>query len=230
MKWQILDSEKASAKSHMDKDQALLQAFTQPTLHFYEWERPSATYGYFIKPEQFLDNLNLLDIAKRPTGGGIIFHLADCAFSVLIPANHPAFSINTLDNYAFVNQAVSKAIHELIGGTIPELLPIEPISQDFESSHFCMAKPTKYDVMIGGKKVGGAAQRRSVRGFLHQGTISLGMPSESLMRSILKAGSQVYECMRQNSFYLLGAHPTVNQLRQAQQDLKALLKAQLAIL
>ena len=54
-----------------------------------------------------------LHLARRPTGGGIIFHLTDFAFSVLIPANHPSFSQNTLENYALVNRPVAFAISEI---------------------------------------------------------------------------------------------------------------------
>ena len=59
-----------------------------PLLHLYQWDGPSATYGYFIDPSKYLD-LNKLRqhhvaLARRPTGGGIVFHIWDLAFSFLI--------------------------------------------------------------------------------------------------------------------------------------------------
>src|SRR5262249_49694531 len=142
-----------------------------------------ATYGHFIAPSQFL-NLSAmadlgLDLAQRPTGGGITFHLSDLAFSMLIPASHPGYSANTLANYAFINHLVAKAIKEFMHlSKEPLLLPIEPALSDPKAAHFCMAKPTKYDLMLDGRKVAGAAQRRTKFGFLHQGTISLALPDE----------------------------------------------------
>ena len=39
-----------------------------------------------------------------------------------------------------------------------------------------MAKPTPFDLVIEGKKVGGAAQRRTRKGLLHQGSLSVCPP------------------------------------------------------
>ena len=79
----------------------------------------SATFGYFVNPGKFLDLDHVrekgLNLARRPTGGGIIFHLWDMAFSVIVPAHCPEFSMNTLDNYAFVNCVVLEAVGEFAG-------------------------------------------------------------------------------------------------------------------
>jgi lipoate-protein ligase A len=63
-----------------------------------------------------------------------------------------------------------------------------------------MAKPTKYDVMWEGKKVGGGAQRRTKYGFLHQGTISLGRPDEEFLSGIL-LDKELLSSFIQNSFH-----------------------------
>ncbi len=222
--WRVLDTGPATAERNMQIDKDLLSKGEHPILHFYDWIHPSATYGYFIHPELFLKADHSLDLARRPTGGGIVFHLCDLAFSVLVPAHHPAYSLNTMDNYAFVNRAVSRAILDFLG-VQPELLPAEPLPADKASSHFCMAKPTKYDVMIAGRKVGGGAQRRTKEAFLHQGTISIGMPEEAFLHSVLKQKTQVFESMRRHSYYLLGNTWTHDQLRSAKAELRHLLAA-----
>jgi lipoate-protein ligase A len=86
-----------------------------------------------------------------------------------------------------------------------------------------MAKPTKYDVMIHGKKIGGAAQRKTRHGFLHQGSISIGFLPETYLIEVLAGGSQVLEGMRQNSFTLLGNEWSKQQLEEARQQLRILL-------
>ena len=192
---EYIDTGKRSAEENMELDCALLEDLgycSDLILHFYDWENPSATYGHFIKPEEYLQE-GKLDLAKRPTGGGIVFHVTDFAFSVLVPKDHPGYSENTLENYAFINK---KVIEALGGG---ELLPHEPEALDKASMSFCMAKPTRYDVMIEGRKVGGAAQRRTKDGYLHQGTIFLKKPSEEFLRSILLPGTRVLEGMEENS-------------------------------
>lgn len=230
MGWKCLDTGVRSAAANMELDAALLEDLKDETdsiLHLYDWETDAATYGYFIGPENFLNMENVkkhkLDLARRPTGGGIIFHNCDLAFSVLVPAGSPWFSRNPLDNYVFINQRVIWAIEQM-SGISPQLLPAEPTPLDPNCSHFCMAKPTKYDVMIQGKKIGGAAQRKTRDGFLHQGSIAIGTPSESYLEEVLVGGTQVLTAMQQNSFALLGSTWTKNELEQARSSLRALLK------
>ena len=232
MNWQLLNSGLASAEVNMALDYELLNRLSSTsnsTLHFYEWKGDCATYGYFVDPSEYLDIQRVkkcgLDLARRPTGGGIIFHLCDLAFSVLIPASHPAFSINTMDNYAFVNSAVAEAVSRFSGrhGS-PELLPCEPAPLDEAAKNFCMSKPTRYDVMLDGRKVGGGAQRRTRHGFLHQGTIALAMPSEEYLNRVLKPGTQVVEGMRRHGYSLLGSGYSRAELESARKSLRGYLQ------
>lgn len=230
MAWKHLNTGKRNAAANMALDQALLSDLKEERdsiLHLYEWEGDSATYGHFIEPEKFLNIEGVrtkgLDLAKRPTGGGIIFHLSDLAFSVLVPSSDPSFSQNPLDNYAFVNNRVREAIGKMI--QLPtELLPEESTPLDTHCKNFCMAKPTKYDVMIGGKKVGGAAQRKTRDGYLHQGSITIGLLSEEYLRDILAPETLVLDGMRQNSFSLLGDKWTKKELNEAKRELIARLQ------
>ena len=225
MRYEILITGCASAEANMARDSQLLQSLTNDPrclLHFYDWERPSATYGYFIDPA---DHLNLpgvarqgVDLARRPTGGGIIFHHCDLAFSILVPATHPGYSLNTLSNYALINHAVAEAIC-LFAKAEPDLLPLEPLSS--EAKAFCMAKPTRYDVMLERRKVGGGAQRRMRQGFLHQGTIALGLPGKEFLEDLL--GEPVISAMASNSLALLGSTYTEIELYEARQVLRQLL-------
>lgn len=209
MKWKVLDSGSHHPQYNMDLDQKLLTEISlseSPLVHFYDWEKPSLTHGYFINPSQYLTAKGLeswgIQMGRRPTGGGIVFHLTDLAFSVLIPASHPNYSINTLDNYAFVNQRVAQAILQFKKEINVTFLQTETAPMDPSSRHFCMAKPTIYDVMIEGKKVGGAAQRRTRQGFLHQGTISLAPLPEKFLHSVLKSHTVLQE-MKSHSYMLI---------------------------
>ncbi len=229
--WRILDTSLSTAAGNMQKDAEILAALRPedpPILHLYDWEAPSATYGHFIAPERFLDleaaALCGLQLAKRPTGGGIVFHVCDLAFSVLVPAGHPSYSINTLDNYCLINRAVAKTVEVFCGKNLQaSLLPSDPVAADEFSRHFCMAKPTIYDVVVDKRKIGGAAQRRTKNGFLHQGTISIAPPPEALLEKLLLPGTGVLEAMRHNSFSLLSPNWTPEQLAAARLALKTTL-------
>jgi lipoate-protein ligase A len=210
MSWNILETKAASAEENMQLDARLLENLEgqeRSILHLYEWERESATFGYFVRPEDLLDLAEVkkrgLDLARRPTGGGVVFHLWDLAFSVLVPSKSKLFSTNTLDNYNLVNRLVKEVVKEFICvseeiGLTPEDAPF----QDETCTHFCMARPTKYDVMLQGKKIAGAAQRKTKDGFLHQGTIALLRPDPELLGAVLPSEA-VRDAMMQTTFPLL---------------------------
>jgi lipoate-protein ligase A len=214
----------------MDTDARLLAEGAGPLIHHYDWQGKAATHGCFLDPYRYLcreavEKEQLL-LGKRPTGGGIIFHLTDLAFSIVVPASHPAYSCNTMENYAFVNRMVIQALQDFLGGGSPSLLPVEPEPMDRASRHFCMAKPTRYDVIIDGRKVGGAAQRRTKQGFLHQGSISIALPSQDLLESLLLPGSRVQEAMQINSFTLLKGEVSASALQDARETLRECLNRQ----
>ncbi|MCP5505298.1 MAG: hypothetical protein H7A38_00245 [Chlamydiales bacterium] len=233
--WKILETGRASAQENMALDAKLLEEMKPddaPILHLYEWEGDAATYGHFLDPKKFLDLEQAkalgLSLARRPTGGGIIFHVSDLAFSVLVPANFPHYSTNTLDNYDFINSAVKRAVNNLFEKAEDlSLLPQEPTPIDESSRHFCMAKPTIYDVMLGSRKIAGAAQRRRRQGYLHQGSISIALPKESFLSQVLLTGTQVKEAMEANTFSILGEEWTKNDLEEVRQQLKQQLQKEL---
>lgn len=185
----LINSGPQEAQVNMSQDALLLQDLEEPTLHLYDWKTPSLTYGHFITPEKHIhtDAASQLGIslAKRPTGGGIVFHIWDYAFSFLMPASHPSFSENPLDNYRFVNEVVLEVMDDFLSLSaliIPESFPISA----YDCENFCMARPTKYDVVYKGMKIAGAAQRKTKQGYLHQGTISLCKPDFAMLNQVLK--------------------------------------------
>lgn len=234
--WKIIDTGLDQAQKNMQWDAALLERADReerPILHLYEWQTPSATYGHFIDPGGYLDltraSQKRLSLAQRPTGGGIIFHLWDMAFSVLVPAHLPEYSLNTLDNYAFVNEAVLAAVSDFLQGKREDLslTPEDGSALDASCGHFCMAKPTKYDVMLQGKKVAGAAQRKTKKGFLHQGSISLVLPERDYLEAVLLPHTSVAESMQRISCPLLRTGASPREIQEAKAVLKVLLATHL---
>lgn len=229
--WNIIDTGLDSPEAIMKKDQLLLEKIgsqKSPILHFYEWNTPSITYGYFLKPEEFFSFEGLkkegISIARRPTGGGIIVHLWDFAFSALIPSSHPSFSQNTLDNYAYINSSVLSTAQEFLSQAMGfELTPEDGALLSSGCEYFCMAKPTKYDVMLNGKKIAGAAQRKTRDGLLHQGSISLMMPSQHVLETVLLPKFSVIEAMKTFTFPLLNESSCFN-LTEARMQIKEILK------
>ena len=192
----------------MDKDFALLHEMRESgnvCLHFYQWEGLALTYGHFANPEQLL-NLDFarsagVSIGRRPTGGGLILHVSDFAFSLLIPASHQSFSLNTLKNYLFVNQLIAKAIYSATAGSLAPSLYEGGQAAQGDLRSFCMADPAPYDLVDEtGKKICGGAQRKTRWGFLHQGSVSLTKPPFELVKGLVK-DEEVVEAMCDRSYY-----------------------------
>lgn len=226
MRWDMIDTGIGSAQENMDFDARLLSELTPQSsaiLHFYGWKKESITHGIFVDPSEFLNlegaqNLGF-EIAKRPTGGGIVFHSWDFAFSVLVPSSSPFYSQKTLENYEWVNRRVLEAIKEFVGSEPSfDLIPKDGNLLDAASERFCMARPTKYDVVWNGRKVAGAAQRKTREGFLHQGTIALSLPNQEALQNILKDGTRVKEAMLAHT-YPLASQIDLNEARLKLKDL-----------
>ena len=81
-----------------------------------------------------------------------------------------------------------------------------------------MARPTKYDLVVGKKKIAGAAQRKMKQGFLHQGTIALQFPDLNLLDEILPS-EDVREAMRQTTFPLLRENDSIEEGRKQLREL-----------
>jgi len=230
MNIKVIDSGILSPEAIMLKDARLLENLQhepRPILHFYEWEGKSLTYGYFAQPEEYL-NLSLLQdldlkIARRPTGGGIIFHLTDFAFSILIPAGHPHYSLNCLDNYVFINQLIARAILELTNLSVQADLWVDEGGVKESLPNFCMVKPTRFDLVVNGKKVGGAAQRRKKWGFLHQGSVSLCLPPREILQPLIK-DPVFFQAILKGSYPLMEYLPNVRNLKEARKGMRFIIQ------
>lgn len=229
MGWRVWDTGSATAEENMAMDRGLMSSLEpNGVIHFYDWQVESATYGHFIDPYLYLNKEAIkqrnMQVAKRPTGGGILLHGLDLTFSVWIPVSHPFFSVNTLQNYQRINQVISEAISRFSNGALhPSLLCVESSDSASHLRHFCMAKPTLYDVMIDRCKVSGGAQRRTKHGFLHQGSIALCLPSQEKLEGLFLPATSPVNAMCSNSFGLLGADCTPQQLQEAKSYLKKLI-------
>ncbi|MDB6081003.1 MAG: hypothetical protein JWO53_275 [Chlamydiia bacterium] len=196
---EISNDGKRSALWQMQRDQELIDGLISqeaPLLRLYEWERPTISYGHFIDPEKYLRKESIpFELVKRPTGGGMLFHVEDFVFSVVLPSSHPRYVKNVLESYEFINEIVLQSVLQVCGG----LLSLEENEMTGSLPEFCMASPTKYDLLLNGYKIGGSAQRRTQHGFLHQGSIFLTLPPWQLLEESLHDGVAIVSQMKKAS-------------------------------
>ena len=159
------DVEPRSAALNMAVDEALLGTATHPTLRSYRWRKPALSFGYFGAFAEVADQQSQREIVRRWTGGGVVPHGNDLTYSVIIPAGHPFFSRSSLAIYSALHDAIRQALKENgIEATLAH-------SASPKVSEICFANAVRSDVISEGRKIAGAAQRRTRQGLLHQGSI-----------------------------------------------------------
>jgi len=165
------DSEPRAASLNMAIDEALLESSDSPVLRFYRWRGPALSFGYFGSFADVSDWRAEREIVRRWTGGGVVPHGEDLTYSVIIPASHSYFARSSLEIYSELHGAIRRA---LIANGIEATLANSVAPKVSEN---CFANAVRADVLSGGRKVAGAAHRRSRAGLLHQGSIQLpGLP------------------------------------------------------
>lgn len=159
------DPARADAATNMALDEALLESSTEPALRFYGWARPALSFGYFGKFAEVENDPR--DLIRRWTGGGSVPHGGDLTYSLVTPATQTAFQLGSIGIYAALHSAIRTVL--AAEGLDAELAPAAAP----KISDACFANPVRDDLMLGSRKIAGAAQRRTHAGFLQQGSIQL---------------------------------------------------------
>lgn len=169
-----------SAALNMSIDEALLEQTVVPTIRFYRWDHPALSFGYFGRFVDVASRAPGRDLVRRWTGGGTVFHGDDLTYSIIIPAHDPAFAESSMSIYTKIHGTLRNVLDAI--GTRAELAAVAAVSDRRSpiisavghrryNRHVCFANPVQADVLVNGRKVAGAAQRRTRRGLLQQGSI-----------------------------------------------------------
>jgi lipoyl(octanoyl) transferase len=196
--WLFLNSGQGDAPFNMALDEALLEAMRRlqtPILRFYGWTQPAASFGYFQKFSPIERSTPLRPLVRRPTGGGLVPHVADWTYSFAAPPGHHWHSLAAIDSYRRVHQWIQRAfaILKIQTELAPEKKSLGGNLQP-KASGECFAGHEKFDLLWRGKKIAGAAQRRNKLGLLIQGSVQ---PPVSPVRSdwqnaMREAGSEIF--------------------------------------
>ena len=166
--WLLLDSGVCDYAFNMALDETLLQLapeIQRPLLRFYGWNQPAASFGYFQKIADIEHATPLRPLVRRPTGGGLVPHDADWTYSIIIPPSHSWYGLRAAESYERVHQWLQSAFTVLSVAT--ELAPC--CRKEIPGQ--CFAGYEKSDLLRFGRKIAGAAQRRTKNGLLIQGSV-----------------------------------------------------------
>jgi lipoate-protein ligase A len=166
--WHLLPRRKNAADYNMALDEALLQFASKldhPILRFYGWLEPAATFGYSQRYAE-IEKLTLLrPLVRRPTGGGLVPHDEDWTYSLVFPPDHFWYRYKATESYRRVHEWIHDAFAKLNVATT-----LAPFRQK-EIPGQCFLGCEKDDVLWNGRKIAGAAQRRTRNGLLIQGSV-----------------------------------------------------------
>src|SRR5262249_50900052 len=165
------------AAINMAIDEALLETVVVPTIRFYRWQSPALSFGYFGKFSNVAIYAPERDLVRRWTGGGIVFHGDDVTYSIVIPSSDPTFDESSIVIYEKIHHALADALNgvgerAVVAGNVdPGGIALWRHAAGSASGYNCFANPVLADLMMDGRKIAGAAQRRTGRGLLQQGSI-----------------------------------------------------------
>lgn len=157
-KWRMIGLETNAAATNMALDEAISEAVrtkaSLPTIRFYKWLPSAVSIGYF---QSLTDEVDVelckrtgVDIVRRRTGGGAVYHdsSGEITYSVIAPES-------------LFPKGITESYH-LICGWIVNALKRAGIDSEY--------KPIN-DIIAAGKKVSGNAQTRRNGILLQHGTI-----------------------------------------------------------
>ena len=153
-----------SGAEQMALDEALLLSVSRPLLRHYTWSESAATFGYGQSLAEVREVEPDLPLTRRWTGGGIVRHEGDWTFALIVPARSEWAEMRPAATYERLHAAIVDALRD-------EGIEARLAASD-TSGLACFVSPVKHDILSDdGRKLCGGAQRRTRRGFLHQGSI-----------------------------------------------------------
>ncbi|MEQ1854017.1 MAG: hypothetical protein ABMA01_20790 [Chthoniobacteraceae bacterium] len=153
------------AALNMAIDEVLLADAREPVLRLYRWERPAVSFGYFGKIAAIEAAWPGREFVRRMTGGGAVPHGSDLTYSIIVPAAHPFAHRSPREIYRAVHETVAGVLRS--AGLMPALAG-EPVAA---ATGVCFESPVEFDLLAEGRKVAGAAMKRTRSGLLIQGSV-----------------------------------------------------------
>lgn len=163
--------------TNMARDEHLLYSsrLVPAALRIYGWSPPTISLGYF---QRFADvgalpaDVRDLAVVRRPTGGGAILHDREITYCLVVSDALPISREAPIALYRLIHERWRSVLHA--GGVSAELAADHlPLPTPRTGPFFCFEKPGRTDLIMGGGKLLGSAQRRIPGRVLQHGSLLL---------------------------------------------------------
>lgn len=159
------DPLEAEGPVQMAVDEVLLGLVKRPLLRHYYWKGAWVSFGYAQKWVEIRQAFPTRDLVRRWSGGGAVDHVQDWTFSLIIPAIDPFRRLSASMSYGEIHVQLKLALSHFFDGVRVA------VQEKKHPGAQCFSSPRRNDLCRHGRKVAGGAQRRSLAGILHQGSI-----------------------------------------------------------
>lgn len=170
--WRLILDGKHDGYTNMAIDETLLLSYSHqliPTLRIYGWNAPFVSLGYSQRPEAVLNFPVSLPFVRRMTGGSAILHDEEITYSLVCSPSDLNLSGDVRTSYRILASFL-KTFYRHLG--LEAYFAYETRKQKLGVyGQACFASCQHYDMVIGGKKIGGNAQRRKRDVIFQHGSI-----------------------------------------------------------
>ena len=176
-RWRFLHTGYADGPYNMALDEALLGTIQSQggpiTVRAYGWQPAviSVGYGQNVLRDIDIDTCHKggMDIVRRLTGGRAVLHDEEVTYSIVAPEGNPMIGGRIHETYNRIGRALVCGLRHL--GIRAELHRVSSASGRNPS---CFSSTGRYEVVVGGMKLIGSAQRRIGGAILQHGSLLTG--------------------------------------------------------
>ncbi|HOT44532.1 MAG TPA: lipoate--protein ligase family protein [Spirochaetota bacterium] len=157
----------------------------RPVFRLYAWNPPAISLGRYQNIEcidREACRADGVDMVRRITGGGAIYHDRELTYSLACTADDLDRKPTTIPEYYEIINRFLIVFYQWLGFRAVYAKDSDGRSGTVQHAAFCFSSNEKYDIMINGKKIGGNAQRRIGKTVLQHGSIPLFIDRERINR------------------------------------------------
>jgi len=221
--WELIIDGALDGARNMAIDAALLDEIdgspqARTVVRFYGWCRPTISLGRNQKIEKAVDRAwceaNGIDIVHRPTGGRAVLHDDELTYAV-VSNDSSCFGETIYGNYKRVSEALCLAYNKIgIPAVLaPDTRKPDPMENDGDPP--CFISPSRYELMVDGRKIVGSAQRRVRRAFLQHGSMPITCDYEALAQATRLPDAGLLRLEMAGAAEFMSTRPELDHLRSA---------------
>jgi lipoyl(octanoyl) transferase len=183
-----------------------------PRLRLYTWDRTTLSVGRAQAIEKQIDSAACaqagIPIVRRMTGGRAVLHGSDLTYSWAAPLTG-RFDSAARQGIPGLYRELSRVFVRFFDrlGLSPEVQVYTGRQRAELASPVCFATPSAFEILLGGRKIVGSAQRLLPAAFLQHGSIPL-TPQDAVLAHVFREGAGADMAQHMTDLTSAGVYPS----------------------